>query len=244
LAQRRFRIVRRVRRRRVRPGRLLGFLAVVAVLVGVFELMQGPFLRLHAVSVHGGPQTLWRESGLRLGVPLWAVNTGAADRALLARARFLASATFSREWPDKLSLTVTYRTAVAAAAGANGRLFGIDATGRVLGPVAALSGLPILQGIDASLVRPYDDLSQRAARAADLAAGLRAAGLNVSEVVPGTSAQVYLPSGTEVLWPSTSNTRQTLEELQAILGALKRRGAVAASIDLRVPKRPLVVLRK
>ncbi len=236
--------MRKVRRRRVRPGRLLGLLAVLAVLFGVYELAQGPYLRLQSVAVHGGPQTLWRKSGLTLGTPLWAVNVGVVDGQLLRRARYLQSALFVREWPDKLSLAVTYRSPVAAAAGAGGTLYGVDRTGRVLRAVPPQSGLPVVQGINAGLVRPYDDLPATVAQAVALLAALRSEGFKVSEVVPGTTPQLYLPSGTEVLWPNTSKVNQTLEELKAILAALRKRGAVAASIDLRLPTRPLVVLRK
>ncbi len=236
--------MRPARRRRLRPKRLLAVLALLAALAAVFEVLEGPFFRLHHVAVRGGPQGLWRLSGLRFGVPLFSVRTAAADEQLLQKARYLATAAFERQWPDRLVLTVSYRSPVVVAAGVGGSLYGVDRTGRVLGKEPQNSGLPVLQGVAASLVHPYADLPQAAAAAAALAFSLHEAGFTVSEVVPGTTPQIYLPSGTEVFWPPAANTRKTLAELEAILAALQRRQVVAASIDLRLPQRPLVVLRK
>ncbi len=245
MAQEKFRVVRKVRRRRLRPGRLLATLAVLAAAIAAAWLAYGPLLRLRSVAVVGGAPALWRASGIQLRTPLWQLRLGSADEELLRRERFLATAVFARRWPDRLILTVTSRVPVAAAAGASGTLYGVDRTGRVLAALPAAAKLPVLSGLAPNLVHPYADLPRDAQAAVSLAASLHAAGFAVAEVVPGaTSPQVYLPSGTEVLWPGTANTGRTLRELQAILAALKHKGAVAASIDLRLPNRPLVVLRK
>lgn len=245
LARGTLRVIRKVRRRRLRrPRRLLAALLGVAVAAGLYVILTGPFLRLQTVAVTGGPQALWRAGGLRLGMPLWSIDLPAADAELLRRVPALASAAFRRNWPNRLTLRVTYRRPVAAVAGPQETLYGVDATGRVLTPLSAKSGFAVLGGVSPSMIAPYRDLSGKAVQAVTLAADLAAQGFRVAEVTATTPMQVYLPSGTEVLWPRTSKNIQTLTELKAVLAALQNRGAVAASIDLRVLSRPLVVLRK
>ena len=233
------------RRRRLHWPRLLATMAVLAAVVGLWQLERSPLLRLQHVQVRGGPQVLWRLSGLRLDEPIWSVDTAAASRSLLTRAPYLRSAVVQRSWPQTVEIDVRYRVPLAAVVGPGGMLFGVDAAGRVLTPLGRTTRLVVLGGVRSSQVGRYRDLGGGQVHAAlALIAALAAQHFAVSQVVARSPLAVYLPSGTEVLWPQGANTAGTLRELQAILGVLQHQGNVASSIDLRVTAHPLVVLRK
>jgi cell division protein FtsQ len=233
------------RRRRANWPRLLLTLAVLAAVAGAWQLERSPLLRVQHVEVHGGPAALWLLSGIKLDEPIWSLDTEAAARTLLRRAPYLRSALVLRRWPQTAEIDVGYRVAMAAVVGPGGRLFGVDDTGRVLTPLGSATHFAVLGGVPAAAVVRYRDLHGAGVHAAlALMAAFTADGFPVSQVVAGSPLAVYLPSGTEVLWPQGANTASTLRELQAVLQALRRQGNVAASIDLRVVSRPLVVLRQ
>ncbi len=238
--------LRPVRRRlRLHWPRLLATLALLAVLVGLWQLERSPLLRLQHIVVRGGSERLVALSGLRLDEPLWSVDVAAVSRSLLRRAPYLKTALVRRQWPQTMEIQVSDRVPIAAVAGAGGAFYGVDQTGRVLAPLASAQGLTVLGGVPPGLVGRYRDLGGGGVHAAlALIAGLQGERFQVSQVVAGSPIEVYLPSGTEVLWPQGTNLAATLRELQAIVKALQARGAVAASIDLRVADRPLVVLRR
>ena len=236
---------RRTVRRRLNWTRLLLVLAVLAALGGLVELERSPELRLQRFVVRGGPPSLAALTGLRQGEPLWSLDLLSADRNLLRRAPYLGTAQITRQWPQAVAIAVGYRVAEAVVAGPGGRLYGVDATGRVLAPVAGPGSLPVLGGVPAGSVRSYHDL-----RGADVAAALRLVQelrrqrFKVAQVVAAAPLQVVLPSGTEVIWPPAGDVVRTLRELSAVQKALAARDASAASIDLTTLARPLVVLRK
>ncbi len=233
------------RRRRLRWPRLLATLALLGAFAGLWQLERSPLLRLQHIVVLGGAQRLAELSGLTMDEPLWSVDAAAVSRNLLRRAPYLRTAAVRRQWPQTIEIRVSDRVPIAAVAGAGGAFWGVDRTGRVLAPLAGAQGLTVLGGVPARLIRRYRDLGGGGVRAAlGLIAGLRQARFQVSQVVAGGALAVYLPSGTEVLWPQGTNLAATLRELQAVLQALRARDAVAASIDLRVADRPLVVLRR
>ncbi len=233
------------RRRRLHWPRLLATLVVLAVLVGAWQLERSPLLRLQHVTVQGGAQRLASLSGLRMDEPLWSVHPQAVAAELLRRAPYLRTAVVLRQWPQTVEIKVQRRVALAAVAGQGGTFYGVDPSGRVLAPLSGAQGMTVLGGVATGLVARYRDLTGAQVHAAlDLIAQLRAQHFAVSQVVPGPPLAVYLPSGTEVLWPQGTNVPATLSELGAIQRALKKQGAVAASIDLRVAQRPLVELRR
>lgn len=244
MARVRYRIVRSRRRHRVRWGRLLRTLALLALFVAGIELVRSPLLRLQQIRVVGGPASLADLTGLRRGTLIWEIDLPKASTEMLGRAPYLLTARIVRHFPQSVTIYISYRHPVAAVAGPHGGFYGVDETGRVLTALGGPGALPVLGGVRAAQIRPYHDLGPLAARAAQLAAGLTAARFPVSQVLAQGPLAVYLPSGTEVLWPQPSNLRQTLAELRAILRALTAQGAVAASIDLRLPSRPLVVYRR
>ena len=233
------------RRRRLHWPRLIATAVVLAALVGAWQLERSPLLRLQHVEVRGGRQALASLSGLRMDEPMWSVNTKAVARDLLRRAPYLRTAVVLRQWPQTVEIEVQRRVPVAAVAGRGGTFYGVDASGRILRPLAGTQGMTVLGGVATGQVGRYRDLRGTQVLAAlDLIAELQAQRFPVSQVVAGPPLAVYLPSGTEVLWPEGTNVPGTLKELKAIELALRKQGAVAASIDLRVAQRPLVELRR
>ena len=233
------------RRRRLNWPRLLTIMALLAALIGLYQLERSPLLRLQHIQVVGGSSALGRLSGLRLDEPLWSIDQRAAERHLLARAPYLRTAVVERQWPQSVRIVVTRRHPIAAVGGPGGTLWGVDAQGRVLTQLGHPAGMTVLGGVPAADVGRYRDLrGTQLHLALALVAAFARQDFRVSQVVASSPLIVYLPSGTEVLWPPGTNVAGTLRELQTILQALSGRGAVASSIDLRVAARPLVVLRR
>ena len=233
------------RRRRLNWPRLLATLALLAALTGLYQLERSPLLRLQHIHVVGGSSALGRLSGLRLDEPLWSIDQRAVARRLLARAPYLRTALVERQWPQTVRIVVTPRYPIAVVAGPGGTFWGVDAQGRVLTAIRQPAGMTVLGGVAARGVGRYRDLTGTQLHLAlALIAAFSRQGFRVSQVVAASPLTVYLPSGTEVLWPQGTNVAGTLRELQTILRALSARGAVASSIDLRVAARPLVVLRQ
>lgn len=233
------------RRRRLHWPRLLATLSLLVALVGLWQLERSPLLRLQRIEVQGGARRLATLSGLKLDEPLWSIDLRAAAERLLLRAPYLETAVVRRQWPQTVQIQVRDRVPIADVVGRGGTLYGVDASGRVLGPLSHPAGLPVLGGVPESLVERYRDLKgDRVHLALALTADLAAQHFRVSQVVAASPLAVYLSGGTEVLWPQGTNVAGTLRDLQAILRALANKGAVAASIDLRVADRPLVVLRQ
>lgn len=238
-----------IRLTRRRPGprfRLIvrTFVALVLV-VAVLGLAFSPFFEVRSVRVLGGPQSMAGELGLVPGIRIWQVNLKTAAENLLSRAPQLASAKVGRVWPNAVTVQISYRQPVAVAIAAGGALFGVDPTGRVLTEMAVPGNLPVLRGVAADRVHSWVRLRMKGlVSALSLATALEHLGFRFSEVVPGTSPTIYLESGTQVLWPGASNAQSTLAALRTVLAALVRNGQVAATIDLRSPSRPLLVLRK
>lgn len=236
-------------RRRRRPGRRLMAVLRVAVAVilalALLGLAFSPIFRIREVRVQGGPQSLGRQIGVTAGTPIWRVNLAAARARLLTREPELASAQVGRLWPNAIAVRVSYRQAVTVAMDSRGQLYGVDGSGRVLAARGSPQGLPLLVGVAPGSVRRWGQIHSQGLRAAlQVAASLERLHFPFAEVVPGSATTIYLASGTQVRWPAASNAKATLAALQAVLTALKRRGEVAAMIDLTSPSRPLVVFRR
>lgn len=238
-----------IRLTRRRPGprfRLIVRTLIALVLVAaVLGLAFSPMFEVRTVRVTGGPQSMAGELGLQPGIRIWQVNVKAAAEQLLTRAPQLASAKVGRLWPNAVTVEISYRRPVAVALAASGALFGVDRTGRVLSQMTLPGSLPILRGVPSAKVHSWAQLQAKGLlRALALAATLEHLQFPFAEVLPGASPTVYLDSGTQVLWPVASKAESTLAALRTVLSALRRNGQVAATIDLRSPSRPLLVLRK
>lgn len=146
ILQRRVDVTRqRGRRRLLAAGVVAGLVAVAAVTWGA---LHSPLFAARHVTVVGairsGVDPVVAASGLTGEPPLIDVDSGAVASRVEALPG-VAHATVTRHWPDTVTVTVTERVpaAVVEQAGHGDEL--IDASGRVLGPVAgAPAGLVVL----------------------------------------------------------------------------------------------------
>lgn len=81
-------------------------------------------------------------AGVRLGMPLWAVD-GDAIAARLDGRPWIQSVTVTKRFPDALVIHVRERVPVAVAATARGRVL-VDAEGTVIGPTTIDRGFPLI----------------------------------------------------------------------------------------------------
>jgi cell division protein FtsQ len=211
--------------------------------VGVDELVRAPVLAVRRIVVEGGPGTLARLTGVRLGTPMLTVDVAAAARRVLARDPWLRWARVVRRWPATLVLEVGARQVVALVETDGGAVLGVDASGRLL-PVArgALSAYPYLGGVTAP-DRPYRSIGGRVAGAelavaADLPAWLAP---TTAEIDAGSGGlTLLLTSGTHVRLGTRSALDQKYRVLHAILARLGDR--TVGLIDVSDPAAPTVAV--
>lgn len=238
-----------IRLTRRRPGPrfrlIVRTLIALVLVVAVLGLAFSPLFDVRTVRVTGGPQSMAGELGLQPGIRIWQVNVKAAAEHLLSRSPQLASAKVGRVWPNAVTVQISYRHPVAVALASDGAIFGVDQTGRVLAEMTLPGTLPVLRGVASAEVHSWAQIRAKGLLTAlSLAAKLEHLQFRFAEVLPGASPTIYLDSGTQVLWPGASKAKSTLAALRTVLAALSQNGQVAATIDLRSPSRPLLVLRK
>ncbi len=97
-------------------GRLLRFLAVVAVLAGVAWLFFSPWLSVSQVRTSGirvsDANAILVDSGITAGRPMILIQPGAAEQSLLADP-WISDARVHRQWPDEIVVRVVERTPAA-----------------------------------------------------------------------------------------------------------------------------------
>ncbi len=230
-------------RRLIRRRALTAALALAAVAALGWLVWAGPWFTIREVQVRGGPAQLFQDSGLKMGQPLLSAPLGRARATLLARAPWLASATFSTALPDRLVISVTARQPVALAFVGAGELVGLDESGVTLPATAKeQASYPYLTGV-AVPASPYQKLTSSAGLGAiaflvDLPASLRA---RVSElVVAQGDVTVYLLAGTEVALGPPTSLSQKAGLLVQILAQAQAKGLIVTRVDLSHPAAPLV----
>lgn len=143
----------RIRARRAEVARSAGLrrlrrlnvlLAVVCAAVWVGVVLRSPLLDVDRVQVVGAARTAAADvraaSGVDPGEEMVAVDLGAAAEGVRALP-WVDEARVQRTWPGTVRITVTERTAVAAAPGPGGWTL-LDADGRALEVVPSAAGLP------------------------------------------------------------------------------------------------------
>jgi cell division protein FtsQ len=122
-------------RRRLR--RLIGMI-VVAVLIGVAYLVtRSPLLDVDQVRVVGadrsGVDAVRAVAGIEEGSPMTDAPISQAHDRITALP-WVQSVEVERRWPGRIDIRVTERAPAAALLGADGALYLVDGTGRVLAP--------------------------------------------------------------------------------------------------------------
>lgn len=230
---------RRLSRRPVlAAGAVIGLIAALAWLA-----LAGPWFTIRQVRVNGGPAHLFQDTGLKIGQPLLSAPLNRAHQTLLARAPWLASASFHIVFPDQLVISVTVRQPVALAFVGAGDLIGLDASGVTLPATAKeQASYPYLTGV-AVPASPYQKIASSAGLGAleflvDLPQPLRS---KVSELaVFNGQLSVYLLAGTEVALGPPTALSQKASLLVQILAQAQAKGLIVTRVDLSHPTAPLV----
>lgn len=205
------------RRRLLALGLLVVLLAAGGLLGGRALLLHVGRFQVRQIAVTGAgsvdPELVRAASGVRLGEPLLAVDTGAVRRRVAAIPA-VAQVDVSRDWPSTLRVAVTERVPVALAASASGPVL-VDATG--LAYQAAPSPPPPLPRLAANRVAP-DDPATRAGLAvlAALSPQLRGQVQVVTAAGP-EDVSLKLAGGKQVRWGSPDGAARKAAVLAALL---------------------------
>jgi cell division septal protein FtsQ len=232
-------------------ARLIAVLAVSAVVAGlgrhVLRWVQAhPYFALREIDVQGrralDANTLLTWAGLTPGMSSWAVQPAAAERRLLDHPR-LRAATVERILPDRVTIRVEERQAVAILLAAEPTLVALDGTAFPALEGESLDGLPYLSGVAAG--HPATDAERlRAAARLVVRWSEHAEWPNVSEVRADGDDLVVFAAGTpmSVRFPAEARP-EDFARLSAVLDLWRGREAQVAAIDLSLPGEAVLRLR-
>ncbi len=208
-------------------------LVLLTVLVGatIWTVFFSSFLAVQGVEVKGATTVSVREIRNRAAVP----EGQPLARVDLDRIKYrvqaldkIASADVTRQWPDKVLVTVTERVAVAVVE-IGGRFHGLDEQGHQFGDYARVpAGLPRVQtGSDTRT-----DALAEAARVIAALPGELAATVDHVEVETVDQISLVLRDGRTVVWGSAEKS----DEKALVLAALLQHPA--RTYDVSVPEQP------
>jgi cell division protein FtsQ len=201
-------------------------LAGLAIVAGTcWALFGNRMLIVRSVTVTGtrllSPAQVTAAADVPLGTPLLRVDVGAVTRSVEAIPQ-VASASVTRDWPDRLVIAVTERVPVMGVRMAGGGYDLVDATGVIVRWTRTLpAGLPLLK-----TSRPGAALrgSAEVATAADVLAELspwlagQVTAVQAAPVAEGTEqVTLDLRDGKTVQWGSPGDAAQKNRELAILL---------------------------
>jgi cell division protein FtsQ len=226
---------RRVRTRWRAAFFVLGGLAIVA---GVgFALLGNRVLVVRSVTVTGthllSPGQVTAAADVPRGTPLLRVDAGAVTRRVEAIPQ-VASATVTKDWPDRLVIAVTERVPVMAVRMAGGGYDLVDQTGVVVRWTQAGPGaLPLLRTtLSGAAIHGSAEVTAAASVLAELSPSLAAQVMAVqaAPVAQGTEqVTLDLRDGKTVQWGSPGDAAQKNREIAILLPGS------AHQIDVSVP---------
>lgn len=215
-------------RPRPRAGRwraLFFAIAVTGILAGVaWALLGSRFLIVRSIQVTGDHLVTRGEvvavAQVPLGTPLIRVDTAAVARRIEGL-RQVASATVSKDWPDRLQITVRERVPVVAVRMVDGGYDLLDPSGVIVRWSAARpAGLPAYTtAMSAAGLRGDPSLASVAAVLAQLPGSLARSVASVSAPAPD-QVTLRLRNGVQIVWGSPGFARQKSEEITI----MQRRG--------------------
>jgi cell division protein FtsQ len=213
---------------------LVGGVVVLTLLIGsVWLVYFSAFLALKGADVTGTRHLTKAEvltaADLPIGDPLVRVDAGAIAQRVRALA-YVKSAVVTREWPDKVRIRITERTAVAVV-DLGGELRGLDADGVVFSTYRkAPRGLPAVQVSG----NPDQDTLREAGRViAALPSSLKDR-VDHLEVATVDQISLVLSGGKTVVWGSADQSDLKAE----VIGPLLRQpGSV---YDVSAPGQPTI----
>ncbi len=240
--ERRVLVARQIGRRRRR--RLLGLLAVVALVAGGFAVVHSSLLGARHVHVSGARHTargaIIQAAGLSGAPPLVDVDAAAVARRV-ERLPWVATARVSIAWPSSVAISITERVPVAALPLPTAGFAICDPTGRVLEDVVTRPpSLPLVMGV-ARVGPPGSHLPASAAELTAVAGSLPESMVPRTMAIRPSSAgvEVDFSSGLVALIGGTGSLSQKFVALATVLahGGLSGVGTV----DVRVPTAPVLI---
>ena len=212
-------------------------------------LLHTPWFEAKVVTVRGAhPNTsdvaIETAAGLLHHPPLISVDPGSAA-ARVATLPFIASAQVTREWPDRVTITVTERKPVVAMAGPGASWSTLDGHGRTLAVTPGRPVLPVLivhgptgpvpPAPVGGTVPPPAGPGLAVART--LPPAFAGQVVSVTGAADGT-VSLALSSNLVVLLGTVSDLTAKYEDVAAIIAHASLRGA--RTIDVTVPQSPTV----
>ena len=212
---------------------LAGFLVLVLVVGSVWLVFFSSYLALKSADVTGTQHLTKAEvlsaAALPVGDPLARVDPEAIARRVRAMA-YVKSVEVTREWPDKLRIRITERTAVAVV-DLGGSLRGLDADGVVFSTYRkAPPGLPRIQVTG----DPDQDTLREAAQVIAALPSSLSSRVDHLEVATVDQISLALTGGKTVLWGSAD---QSALKAEVIGPLLKQPGSV---YDVSAPGQPTI----
>ena len=228
------------RRRRPRSRWRAAFfvLAGLAIVAGSgWALLGNRVLVVRSVTVTGthllSPGQVIVAADVPPGTPLLRVDAGAVTRRVEAIPQ-VASATVTKDWPDRLAIAVTERVPVMAVRMAGGGYDLVDQAGVIVRWAKAQpAGLPLLQtSLPGAALRGSAEVASAAGVLAEFSPWLagQVTAVRATPAAPGTEqVTLDLRDGKTVQWGSTGDAAQKNRELAILLPGS------AHQVDVSVP---------
>lgn len=201
-------------------------LAAFGVIVGVtWALLDSRLLVVRSVTVTGTHMVSATEvaaaADVPLGTPLIRVNTRQVARRVEG-IRQVASATVTKNWPDRLTITVHERTPVVAVRMTDGGYDLVDPVGVIVRWAAAKpAAMPLyLATVTGGALRGDHGLTTAAAVLSELPSWLRPVVVSTAATEPagsGSQVTLRLRDGKTVFWGGTDRAAEKGRELAILI---------------------------
>lgn len=231
--------------RRRRRGRLVAIAAVLGFVAAVAGSLRSPLTDVDHIAVtgvtHATADEVVAAAGIKAGGPMLDVDTEAARKRLERLLPWVLTARVTRSWPSTVRIAVVEREAVAQVRSDAGLWFLLDVDGRLLEEaVASRVDLVTVAGTVPGALAGAE-LADGAARGvgvlANLTEGLRSR-ITAMRYVPGGEVEFTLRPEGVVAFGRPETVDSKLTALDTVLARVDL--TCLASIDVRVPTRPLV----
>lgn len=232
-------------RRTLRFRRFVALTVLLTALYGgVTILSRQSFLRVQQVvvvgNVHETAGQIIAMSHLDEHPPMLTLNARAINAAV-SQLRWVESVTVSRQWPHRVTLTITERRPIAVATDFNGVVHLVDGQGRALDPAPVGVDLPHLAAVGPDGPWPFDRWARPAATVARrLPNAFRA---QVASVSVDAKGRVTLHFTTPVTFylGSTENLRAKFVAVASVIAGQVLRPH--SYVDVSVPSAVTVEVR-
>jgi len=235
----------RVPRRSLRFRRFVAVTCALTVLYGGVTLLSSQsFFRVQQVTVIGNVHETAGQiiamSHLDEHPPMLTLNAGAINDAV-TQLRWVEKVDVSRQWPHRVTVTVTERRPIAVAADFNGVLHLVDGEGRSLDPAPVGANLPHLAAVGPDGPWPFDRWAKPAATVARrLPAAFRAQVASVSVDVKGRVTLHFTTPVTFYLGQTDNLHAKFVAVASVIAGQVLRPNSY---VDVSVPSAVTVEVR-